>query len=80
MYLRPQTRERLTELELPHLYKNCARNSLKRPEITAKWDVAQFPYIEVRVPRCSNELHEILPSLVLHWYRVLHLVTIRVAR
>ena len=32
-----QTRERLTELELPHLYKNCARNSMKRDEITAKW-------------------------------------------
>ena len=42
-----QTRERLTELEIPHLYKTCARNSLKRPEITEKWDVAQFPYIEV---------------------------------
>lgn len=41
-----QTRERLTELEIPHLIKNCARNSLKRQEITEKWDVAQFPYIE----------------------------------
>ena len=32
-----QTRERLTELEIPHLYKNCARNSMKRDEITEKW-------------------------------------------
>ena len=41
-----QTRERLTELEIPHLYKNCARNSMKRGEITEKWGAfspALFP-------------------------------------
>jgi glutathione S-transferase len=39
-------REVLTELELPHLYRNSARNSPKRQELIDKWGVYQVPYIE----------------------------------
>jgi len=36
----------LTELEVPHIYHSCARNSPKRPGFEAKWGVGQYPYIE----------------------------------
>ena len=36
------------ELEIPHLYKTVARNSPKRPELEAKWNSFQVPYLEVR--------------------------------
>lgn len=39
-------REVLNELEIPHLYISVARNSPKRPDFIAKWDVFQVPYIE----------------------------------
>jgi len=41
-----QVREVLTELEVPHIYHSCARNSPKRPGFEAKWGVGQYPYIE----------------------------------
>jgi glutathione S-transferase len=41
-----QTREVLTELEIPHIYRSVARKSPKRPAFEAKWGVFQVPYIE----------------------------------
>jgi glutathione S-transferase len=41
-----QTREVLTELEIPHIYHSVARRSPKRPAFEAKWGVFQVPYIE----------------------------------
>jgi len=41
-----QTREVLTELEIPHIYRSAARGSPKRPAFEAKWGVGQYPYIE----------------------------------
>ena len=37
----------LTELEIPHIYHNVARNSPKRPAFEAKWGVGQYPYLQV---------------------------------
>lgn len=39
-------RERLCELEIPHLMKTCARGSPKRQELFEKTGVFQVPYIE----------------------------------
>lgn len=36
-----QTREVLTELEIPHIYRSVARKSPKRPAFEAKWGVFQ---------------------------------------
>jgi glutathione S-transferase len=40
------TRERLVELEIPHIYHTVARNSPKRQALIDKWGVFQVPYIE----------------------------------
>ena len=39
-------RERLCELEIPHLYKTCTRGSSKRKELLKKTGLFQVPYIE----------------------------------
>eukprot|EP01025_Chloroclados_australasicus_P042744 TRINITY_DN4546_c0_g1_i1.p1 TRINITY_DN4546_c0_g1~~TRINITY_DN4546_c0_g1_i1.p1 ORF type:complete len:325 (-),score=12.46 TRINITY_DN4546_c0_g1_i1:220-1194(-) len=39
-------REQLCELEIPYLYRNCARGSLKRQELFEKWGSFAVPYIE----------------------------------
>ena len=38
----------LTELELPHLYHNVARNSLKRPLLTEKWGIFQVSSLRLQ--------------------------------
>jgi len=39
-------KERLNELEIPHLYKSCARGSSKRDELFLKTGYFVVPYIE----------------------------------
>ena len=39
-------RERLCELEIPHLLKSCARGSPKRQELIEKTGIFQAPYLE----------------------------------
>lgn len=39
-------RERLVELELPHLQRTCGRGSVKRSELFQKTGIFQVPYIE----------------------------------
>eukprot|EP01024_Parvocaulis_polyphysoides_P048543 TRINITY_DN4635_c0_g1_i3.p3 TRINITY_DN4635_c0_g1~~TRINITY_DN4635_c0_g1_i3.p3 ORF type:complete len:230 (-),score=24.17 TRINITY_DN4635_c0_g1_i3:172-861(-) len=39
-------REKLCEMEIPYLYKNVARGSLKRQELFEKWGAFAVPYIE----------------------------------
>ncbi|EFN57564.1 hypothetical protein CHLNCDRAFT_59634 [Chlorella variabilis] len=39
-------REQLCELEVPHLYRSCARGSPKRQELFEKWGRFQVPYLE----------------------------------
>ncbi len=39
-------RERLNELEIPHIAKNCARGSSKRQELFEKTGTFQVPFIE----------------------------------
>jgi glutathione S-transferase len=39
-------REKLVELEIPHLMKSCGRGSMKRQELVDRRGVFQAPYIE----------------------------------
>eukprot|EP01041_Mallomonas_annulata_P001273 gene1273-2459_t len=39
-------RERLCELEIPHVYKTCARGSVKRSQLLKKTGTFQVPYLE----------------------------------
>lgn len=39
-------RERLTELEIPHLFKTCARGSPKRQEMFDKFGKFQVPFMQ----------------------------------
>lgn len=43
-------REKLSELEIPHLYVSTARGSPKRQQLLDKRGHFQVPYIEVRLP------------------------------
>lgn len=50
-------RERLVELEIPHLFRSTARGSAKRQEMFDKYGKFQAPLLEVRSRRPRESRH-----------------------
>jgi hypothetical protein len=50
-------RERIVELEIPHIFKTTTRGSAKRQEMFDKYGKFQVPFLEVSAPLLS-----VLPS------------------